>query len=63
MEYFYLEKNLKMEQSNPKKEKKKCQGAFYFLAFTALTAAVVFVTVLEGNRIKKENELLAYEVW
>jgi hypothetical protein len=52
-----------MDKSTPDKKKKNSHVAFYFLAFTAITAAVVVVTILEGNRIKKENELLAYEVW
>ncbi|HEY9340443.1 MAG TPA: hypothetical protein VIQ23_02615 [Hanamia sp.] len=52
-----------MDKSTHPKKKKSCHVAFYFLAFTALTAAVVAVTIKEGNRIKKENELLAYEVW
>ena len=52
-----------MDKSTPDKKKKNSHVAFYFLAFTALTAAVVVVTIIEGNRIKKENELLAYEVW
>lgn len=50
-----------MEATNPKK--KNCHGAFYFLTFTVLTAAIVYVTILEGNRVKRENELLSYEVW
>jgi hypothetical protein len=44
-------------------KKGRCRGTFFFLAFTAITAAVVVVTILEGSRIKKENELLSYEVW
>lgn len=45
------------------KKKKNCKAAFYFLAITAVTTVAVVVTILEGNRIKRENELLAYEVW
>ena len=54
-----------MEASNLKKKKKKkpLLNAFVFLTITTVTAAVVLATVLEGHRIKKENELLEYEVW
>ena len=52
-----------MEATTPKAKCNPYKGAFYFLTFTVLTAAVVMVTIVEGNRIKKENELLAYEVW
>ncbi len=45
------------------KEKKKARSAFYFFAITALTAAAVVYVIREGQRIKTENELLAYEVW
>lgn len=54
-----------MEASIPKKEKKNkpLLNAFLFLTITTVTAAVVLVTVLEGHRVKRENELLEYEVW
>jgi hypothetical protein len=42
---------------------KKGKSAFYFLAITAITAAACFIIIKEGQRIKIENELLAYEVW
>lgn len=51
-----------MKKSTGNKKKKGCV-AFYFLAVAALTAAVVVITIKEGNRIKVENELLSYEVW
>jgi hypothetical protein len=45
------------------KKKKKGSNAFYFLAITAITAAACVFIIKEGQRIKVENELLAYEVW
>ncbi len=44
-------------------KKQKCSNSIYFLAFTALSALAVLVVIKEGKRIKKENELLSYEVW
>jgi hypothetical protein len=51
-------------------QEKKCQfgskklvGILYFLAIAAVTTMAVVVTVTEGNRIRRENELLSYEVW
>ena len=54
-----------MEASNHKKKTKKkpLLNAFLFLTITTVTAAVVLVTVLEGNRVKRENKLLEYDVW
>jgi hypothetical protein len=46
-----------------KKKKNKCSNSYYFLAVTAISALAVLVTIKEGRRIKKENELLSYEVW
>ena len=40
-----------------------CPGIFYFLALTAATAVGVYFTIQEGRRVKRENELLSYEVW
>ncbi|MEO8764861.1 MAG: hypothetical protein ABI416_11265 [Ginsengibacter sp.] len=45
------------------KKKKKSRSALYFLAFTAITAAACIFIIKEGQRVKIENELLAYEVW
>ena len=45
------------------KKKKRVRGALYFLAITAFTAAACIFIIKEGQRIKIENELLAYEVW
>ncbi len=45
------------------KKKKRGRSALYFLAFTAITAAACIFIIKEGQRIKVENELLAYEVW
>ncbi len=47
----------------PKKEKKKICSALTFLTTTLVVAAVVYITIQEGKRIKVENELLSYEVW
>ena len=52
-----------MGNSCQTKKKKKGRGAFYFLAITAITAAACIFIIKEGQRIKIENELLAYEVW
>lgn len=46
-----------------KQKIKKTSLVFYFVAATTITTALVLVTILEGNRIKRENELLSYEVW
>ena len=45
------------------KKRKKLKVYFYFFAITAITAAAVVYVIREGQRIKTENELLAYEVW
>ena len=45
------------------KKSKKGRSAFYFLAITVITAAACIFIIKEGQRIKIENELLAYEVW
>jgi len=45
------------------KRKKKGKSALYFFAITAITAAACIYIIKEGQRIKIENELLAYEVW
>ncbi|MDE3214570.1 MAG: hypothetical protein KGM98_15180 [Bacteroidota bacterium] len=52
-----------MSKSGRHKKKKKSSGALYFLAFTAITAVAAIYIIKEGERIKKENELLSYEVW
>jgi len=52
-----------MNKPTSNKKKKKGCTAFYFLAVAAVTAAVIFITIKEGDRIKVENELLSYEVW
>jgi hypothetical protein len=59
----YILKVFVMGHSNQNKKKKKSKGSFYFLAITAITAAAFFYIVKEGQRVKIENELLAYEVW
>jgi hypothetical protein len=52
-----------MGNSSHTKKRKKGRGTFYFLAITAITAAACIFIIKEGQRIKIENELLAYEVW
>lgn len=48
----------------PKKEKKRqAKSAFYFVAIAAVTAVAFAFIIKEGQRIKMENQLLAYEVW
>ncbi len=66
MEYNLFEKASemnKMNKSTCNKKKNKGRNVFYFFAVAAVAAAAVVVTIKEGNRIKKENELLSYEVW
>lgn len=46
-----------------KDKKKNCNSTFYFIAFAAVATVAVLATIKEGRRIKRENELLAYEVW
>ncbi len=43
--------------------KKKATGAAFFLVVAAATAVAFAYIIKEGQRIKMENELLAYEVW
>ena len=52
-----------MQHSKCSGSTKKLVGLFYFVAVAAITTFAVVVTITEGNRIKKENELLSYEVW
>ncbi|MEP6926353.1 MAG: hypothetical protein ABI834_01900 [Ginsengibacter sp.] len=52
-----------MANSYNTKKRKKGRSVFYFLAITAITAAACVFIIKEGQRIKIENELLAYEVW
>ncbi len=52
-----------MRHINDIKDKKRAKSGFYFFAITAITAAAVVYVIREGQRIKMENELLAYEVW
>jgi hypothetical protein len=52
-----------MDNSCHTQKKKKSSNAFYFLAIAAITAAACIFIIKEGQRIKIENELLAYEVW
>ncbi|MEO6221468.1 MAG: hypothetical protein ABIO81_13630 [Ginsengibacter sp.] len=42
---------------------KKAKSALYFMAIVTITALAFTFIIKEGNRIKMENELLAYEVW
>ncbi|MEO5501534.1 MAG: hypothetical protein ABIR31_08840 [Ginsengibacter sp.] len=52
-----------MKEKYPSKKRKHFKWGFYFVTIAAISATIIFATVLEGNRIKKENELLSYEVW
>jgi hypothetical protein len=58
-----LEKKKMDKKVEPKKDKKKICSALTFLTTTLVVAAVVYITIQEGKRIKVENELLSYEVW
>ena len=44
-------------------KKKHLKWGIYIVAIAAVSATIILATILEGNRIKKENELLSYEVW
>jgi hypothetical protein len=59
----YILKLSVMGNSCHTKKKKKSKSAFYFIAITAFTAAACIFIIKEGQRVKIENELLAYEVW
>ena len=52
-----------MKKGDSAKKKKHLKWGIYFVAIAAVSATIILVTILEGNRIKKENELLSYEVW
>ena len=52
-----------MNKSYPQKKKKKGRSTLYFLAVALVTAAIVVITIKEGDRVREENELLSYEVW
>ena len=43
--------------------KRKAKSALYFVAIATVTAVAFVFIVKEGQRIKMENQLLAYEVW
>ncbi len=42
---------------------RKGKSAFYFITVAAVTALAFVFIIKEGQRVKMENELLAYEVW
>ena len=46
-----------------KKIKSIVKNTFIFLTVTTMTTFAVAAVVLEGRRVKRENELLKYEVW
>lgn len=46
-----------------KKTKSILKNTFIFFAMTTVTTFVVAAVILEGRRVKRENELLEYEVW
>lgn len=46
-----------------KKTKSILKYSFLFLAATTVTTFAVAAVILEGRRVKRENELLKYEVW
>ena len=39
------------------------RNTFIFFAVTTVTTFVIAAVILEGRRVKRENELLEYEVW
>jgi t-SNARE complex subunit (syntaxin) len=52
-----------MKKVHSAKKKKHLKWGICFMTIAVLSATVIMATILEGNRIKKENELLSYEVW
>ena len=46
-----------------KKTKDILKNTVIFFAVTTVTTFVVAAVILEGRRVKRENELLEYEVW
>ena len=52
-----------MKKEYSTKKHNNFKWGIYFVAIAAVSATIMVVTILEGNRIKKENELLSYEVW
>lgn len=55
-----------METNQKEKNAKNCKklrNSLFFILASAATAAIVYITIQEGHRIKEENELLKYEVW
>ena len=52
-----------MKKSYTADNKKYLKWGIYFVAIAAVSATIILATILEGNRIKKENELLSYDVW
>ena len=46
-----------------KKTKSILLNTFIFLSVTIVTTFVVAAVILEGRRVKRENDLLEYEVW
>lgn len=51
------------EKEESPKSCKTVRSSLIFILASAAAAALVYVTIKEGQRIKKENELLEYEVW
>ena len=49
--------------ASSKKIKSIVKNTFIFLTVTTVTTFVVAAVILEGRRVKRENELLEYEVW
>ncbi len=52
-----------MKKEDCAKKKNHLTRGIYFVAIAAVSATIILATILEGNRIKKENKLLSYEVW
>lgn len=51
------------EKEQIPKSCKTVKNSLIFILASAAAAALVYVTIKEGQRIRKENELLDYEVW
>ena len=50
-------------QAPSKETKSIIKNALIFFAVTTVTTIAVAAVILEGRRVKRENELLEYEVW
>lgn len=63
---MYPESDEQKTESPEQKEipdSKNSNNWFFWTLAAAAVGVLVYFTIKEGDRIKKENELLDYEVW